>query len=331
MRKWKWWIIIPVVLFLFYMAGPNPSTPTFANTLPPVPKDASELELYISKKESSHKLRPDNQARIIWANDSLKQKTRYAILYLHGFTASQAEGDPVHRQIAKKFGCNLYLSRLSEHGIDTTEQLVNLDAERLWASAREALAVATSLGDSVIIMGTSTGGTLALMLASRFPEVYAQVLLSPNIEIFDENARLLNNPWGLQIARFVTGSNYVFSNDTRPVYKQYWNYGYRLEAVVQLQEMLEQEMKPELFKKITQPTLMLYYFKDDVHQDSVVKVNAMLKMFDHLSTPSARKKAVALPKAGNHVLGSYIKSADVEAVVRETGIFMEQYLGMKEQ
>ncbi len=59
----------------------------------------------------------------------LKNKTEYSLVYLHGFSASQAEGDPVHRNIAKLFGCNLYLSRLAEHGIDTAEPMMNLTAE----------------------------------------------------------------------------------------------------------------------------------------------------------------------------------------------------------
>lgn len=330
MRRKKWWIIIPVLLVLIYLLGPNPSTPHFSNTLPAVPAHLPQLESYIASKEASHKLRPDNQARIVWANDSAK-KTEYAILYLHGFSASQAEGEPVHRTIAKKFGCNLYLSRLAEHGIDSAEPMVRLTADDMWESAKEAYAIAAGLGNKVIVMGTSTGGTLALMLAARYPEIHSQILLSPNIAIFDETAWVLNNPWGLQIARMVTGSDYVYSEDTRPIYKKYWTYGYRLEPVVQLQELLEHEMNEDLFRKINQPTLMLYYYKDEVHQDSVVKVGAMLKMFDELGTAPEKKRSVRMPNTGNHVLGSYIKSKDVEGVTSEIEKFMKETLMMKEQ
>ncbi|MFZ8461094.1 alpha/beta hydrolase, partial [Staphylococcus aureus] len=85
-----------------------------------------------------HKIKENNEARIVWANDTLKQKTNYAIVYLHGFSASQEEGNPVHRNIAKQFGCNLYLARLAEHGIDTVDALFNYTADRLWESAKEA-------------------------------------------------------------------------------------------------------------------------------------------------------------------------------------------------
>jgi esterase/lipase len=328
MPKKKWWIFIPLGLAILYLMGPRPHTPAYNKTLPVVPSGPN-LENYITAMESGHKLRPDNNARIIWTNDSVKARTEYAILYLHGFSASQGEGDPVHRDIAKKFGCNLYLSRLAQHGIDTTEKLVNLTSDNLWESAKEAYAITSRLGNKVIIMGTSTGASLGLMLAAAYPQIHSLILLSPNIEIFDSNAWILNNPWGLHLASMVNGSEYIFSEDTRPLYKQYWSYGYRIEAAVQLEEMLESAMRPELFKKVSQPVLMLYYYKDEVHQDSVVKVEAMHKMFANLSTPLDQKRAVSIPEAGNHVIGSYIKSKDVPRVEHEIEKFMKEVLGLK--
>lgn len=327
MMRGKWWIYTILILTIVYLMGPRPSNPVYDNKLPEIPP-AQALEAYISQRESQHKLRPDNEARIVWA-DSSKSITEYAILYLHGFSASQAEGDPVHRSIAKKYHCNLYLSRLAEHGIDTTEKLANLTAGKLWESAKEAYAMTSRLGKKVIVMGTSTGGTLALMLAANFPQIHSLILLSPNIKIFDSNAWIINNPWGLQIARTINGSDYIFSEDTRPVYKQYWSYGYRLEAVAELEELLESAMKPELFKKVTQPLLMLYYYHDEVHQDSVVQVGAMQKMFSELGTPPGKKRALSIPNAGNHVIGSYIKSKDVAGVEREIEKFIDEVLRIK--
>src|SRR6202050_2992794 len=138
--KKKWLLIIPAALIIIYLLGPSPASPKYNKELPAVPSGADSLEGYIRSIESQHKLKPDNQARIIWANDSLKQKTEYAIVYLHGYTASQGEGDPVHTDIARKFGCNLYLSRLAEHGIDTVDDLINLTVDKYWESAKQSLA-----------------------------------------------------------------------------------------------------------------------------------------------------------------------------------------------
>lgn len=317
MRKKKWWLIIPLILLAIYFMGPKPASSKFETTLPKIPAGAATLAQFIARKESAHKLKPDNEARIIWANDSTKAKTEYSIVYLHGFTASQAEGEPAHRNIAKKFRCNLFLPRLAEHGIDTTEPMQRLTVENYWQSVKEALAIGKEIGNRVILIGTSTGGTLALKLAAEYKDVHALVLLSPNIEINDPNAWILNNPWGLQLARIILGSDYIESKDQRPIYKQYWTSKYRIEAAVALQELLESTMTEETFRKITQPLLMLYYYKDEIHQDSTVKVSAMRKMFDDLATPANQKKAVALPNSGNHVIASYIKSNDVAGVEKQ--------------
>jgi len=330
MRKILWiFLILLGIIVIGYLLGPAPATPIYSRVIPPVPAEARVLENYILKKEAQHKIKPDNEARIIWYNDSLKKKTPYALVYLHGFSASQAEGEPVHRNIAKEFGCNLYLSRLAEHGIDTTEPMVQLTADSYWESAKEALAIGHQIGEKVILVGTSTGGTNALQLAATYPEdVSAIVLLSPNIEINDPNAWLLNNPWGLQLAKWITGSNYIVSKDDRPINQQYWTTRYRLEAAVALQELLETTMNEETFKKIKQPTLLLYYYKDAIHQDSTVKVSAMANMFDQIATPASKKRSVAIPNAGTHVIGSYIRSHDVAGVQREIEIFLIKVAGI---
>ncbi len=328
MRWLKRLLAILVILLIAYFIGPQPAEPKYDKIMPVVPA-IDLLENYIHAEESKHKLRPDNDARIVWANDSVKQKTGYAIVYLHGFSASQEEGNPVHRNIAKTFGCNLYLSRLAEHGIDTTEPLMNLTADRYWESVKEALAIGKQLGDKVILMGTSTGATQALQLAAAYPNDIAGLLLySPNIAINDPNAWLLNDPWGLYIARLVKASKYITPtpNDTRPIYKKYWNNPYRLEATVALEEMLETSMSRKIFEKIKQPVLMLYYYKNEQEQDRVVKVSAMKEMFGQLATDSVLKRAVALPNTGDHVIGSPIKSKDVISVERETKMFLEEVM-----
>jgi len=318
MRK-KWWLLIPLLLLLIYFLGPRPADPVYSNVMPTVPGDPTSLETYIHDQEAGHHLKPDNEARIIWA-DSSHKKTPYAIVYLHGFSASQGEGDPTDRDIAKYYGCNLFLSRLAEHGIDTPDAMLNLTADEYWTSAQQALAIGGQTGEKVILMGTSTGGTFALQLAAAYPDkVAGLVLLSPNIAINDPNAWLLNNHWGLQIARLVSGGKYIESKeDYGPLWRQYWYPKYRLEAAVALEELLETTMNERTFGQVKQPVGLFYYYKDKIRQDSTVKVSAELSMFDELGTPSALKYKEAIPEAGTHVIGSSIRSHDVPAV--EKGI-----------
>jgi esterase/lipase len=326
----KWLGVLLVILIIIYFLGPQPSLPKYNNEVPVVPSEAKKLENYVADNETKHKLKPDNEARIVWFNDSIKEKTEYAVVYLHGFSASQEEGDPVHREFAKKFGCNLFLSRLAEHGIDTTEPLANYTAEKSWRSAVEAYAIGKQLGKKIILMSTSTGSTLALKLCGEFPGIVANIMMSPNIAINDANAWLLNNRWGLQIAHLVIGKHKI-ADDTTAIYKQYWNQRYSTSALVQLEELLESTMKEGTFKKVTQPSLLLYYFKDDDHQDEVVKVSAMKRMFLQLGTPDSLKMQVSLPAAENHVLASPIKSKDVESVKREIGKFAIDILKIQPQ
>ena len=75
------------MVFAAYWLGPQPSAPDYKFSLPNVPGEPAQLETYISGVESRHRLKPNNEARIIWA-DSGKAKTEYSIVYLHGFSAS---------------------------------------------------------------------------------------------------------------------------------------------------------------------------------------------------------------------------------------------------
>ena len=326
MRRTFRWLLPFAGIALIYFVGPNPSDPVYTNELPVTGSSAQELEAYVTAQEQQHRIKPDNEARIVWFNDSLKNVTDYAIVYLHGFSASQEEGNPVHRNLARAFGCNLYLARLDQHGIDTTDALANYTAEGLWRTAKEALAIGKQLGKKVILVGTSTGGTAALQLAAAYPEIAGVILYSPNIAINDPNAWLLNNPWGLQIARLVKQSKLNTAGHTDSVYKRYWIYTYRLEATVQLQELLETTMNKETFQRVKQPVLCLYYYKDEMNQDKVVKVKATQEMMQQLGTADSLKRSVAMPNTGNHVLASPILSKDVAGVENETRRFLQEVM-----
>jgi esterase/lipase len=324
MRILKIVILSILALFVIYFLGPQPPKPVLNDILPAV-ASIDALDSYITAMEAPHKIKPNNQAKIIWA-DSSQSQTEYALVYLHGFSASQMEGDPVHQNIAKQFNCNLYLARLAEHGIDTTEDLMNLTADQYWESAKLAYAIGKQIGKKVILMSTSTGGTLALQLASVYPEIAGLILYSPNIEVFNPSAPLLDNPWGLQIGRAVLKSNYVDIKYKDSAYPKYWNSHYRIEGVVALQNLLEATMTEATFKKIHQPTLALYYYKDEAHQDNVVKVKAIQKMMQQIATPANLKMEMAIPNAGNHVIASPIVSNDIVSVEKATAKFMKEVI-----
>jgi esterase/lipase len=318
-------LLILLVIGAIYVLGPSTSTPIFSEKLPPILDTGAELSNYIAQNEARLKVKPNNEARIVWNDPIAKNKTKYAVVYLHGFTGSQEEGNPVHTNFAKSIGANLYLSRLSEHGLESDNALLNMTADNMWESAKEAYAIGKKLGEQVILMGTSNGGTMALMLAAeQYPEIAGLILLSPNIRINNPSAILLDKPWGLFIARAVKQSNFNTWPEATPIQQQYWTTRYRLEALVQVQKTLDEKMVSDVFKKVTQPTLMLYYYKDEINQDKTVKVSAMLQMFEQISTISALKKSVSIPNAGDHVIGSYITSKDIPEVEKQINLFANQ-------
>ena len=312
------------VLVITYVLGPKVATPSLDTSLPELALGLEALEEMIQKREKGNaNIKKDNEARIVWY-DSVPKKTEYSIVYLHGWSASQGEGDPVHVQTAKKFGCNLFLPRLSGHGLREKEPMLDLTADDLIASAKEAIAIGKLLGEKVILMGTSTGATLALHLASGNPDIAALILYSPNIEIFDSSSKLLSKPWGLQLAKKVKGSNYHSFVPDSDLKAQYWTTEYRLEALTHLQALMDATMTSNTFGKVEQPVFLGYFYKNDSIQDKVVSVPAMLEMYDDLGTAPAKKSKMAFPEVGDHVMASYITSKDVEAVQKATNAFLRE-------
>ncbi|WP_372950697.1 alpha/beta hydrolase [Mariniphaga sp.] len=331
MKKLKRFILILLLILVAgYLLGPKPPKPELDKDLPSLPASLRNMESYIEEKEAEYSIRPDNESRIVWANDSLVERTDFCLLYLHGFSASWYEGYPANVEFAKHFGMNAYLPRLASHGLETEDALIDMTPDNLWESAKEALMVARTLGKKVIIMSTSTGGTLGLQLAADFPEyVDGLILYSPNIRINNGAAFLLSKPWGLQIGRKVTGGKYrVTSEDFESKDCQYWYCKYRMEAVIFLQQLVEATMNKSTFNRVTTPVFLGYYYKDENNQDKTVKVSSMLKMFDQLGTPSDRKIKVAFPEAGDHVIACEITSGSVDEVIRETIQFGEEVLNL---
>jgi len=320
----KWLTGIILVLFIGYFIGPKPPKPIFNTPLVTLPASLTAVEKQITDTEKAVKgIKPDNEARIIWADSSKKEKTKTAFLYLHGFSASQAEGAPVHSNLAKKYNANLYLSRLAEHGIERGDStMINLTADNYEASAEQALEIAKKLGDEVVVIGTSMGGALTLFLASRHPEIKAIVLYSPCVKLYDGTAVILNKHWGLQIARKVSGGTMKKFESESLEHAKYWQLHYRIEALVALQNLISNTMSPEVFSKVKCPVFLAYYYKNENEQDKTVSVPAMLKMFDELGTTSGLKQKMAFPEAGAHVIASYIRSKDWQDVERETDNFL---------
>jgi pimeloyl-ACP methyl ester carboxylesterase len=322
--------VLLLLLVIIYISGPRPASPRLVAQYPALPHTLTELETEIRNSEKAIKsVKPDNEARIIWFDSLRKEKTPYSIVYLHGFGASQAEGAPVHTQLARQFGCNLYLSRLRGHGVNEENVFADLTPENFLETAGHAIAVGKELGDSVIVIGTSTGGAFALYAAAHDPAIKSVVLYSPLIDFYSGATALIDKPWGLQIMRTIIGSDYMEFTREDTLEDRYWISRYRLEGLVALKSFVAATMTEETFRKVQCPVFLGYYYKNEEEQDKVVSVPAMLEMYDQLGTPARLKRKKAFPESGHHVIASYIRSKDYEGVKDETAEFFQQVLQLK--
>lgn len=309
-----------MIVILGWLLGPKVKFDPINPKVESLNMSLNELDAFLADREAKIKnLKPENNAKIIWA-DSIR-KTAYAIVYLHGFSASGMESYPVHLNFAKKYGCNIYLPRLAEHGIKDKEVFKNLSPEDLMASAKEALAIGKLIGEKVILMSCSTGSTLSIPLAAENPEmVDALVMLSPNFALADERAEMLLGPWGKQIAKKIAGSEYRKLGLPEVCHK-YWTMEYRIEGIFVVQDLIRQSMKPSYFEKINVPVFIGYYYKNEKEQDRVISVPALKKYFDLF--PTDQKEAIAFPNVGAHVIAAECQSKDFQSVQKAIETFAE--------
>ncbi len=319
-------IVIAALALVFFM-GPKVERPSVDGKVPAM---MEQVDLILLKEEISNSekntdfIKPDNESRIIFA-DSIPQKTEYVLLYIHGFSASPHEGHPLNTDFADRYHMNAYFPRLHEHGLETANNLLDMTPDKLIESSKDALKIARQLGEKVILMSTSTGGTLSLILAADNPDIAGIILYSPNIEMSEDMTKILTFPWGLQIGKLVQGEMVEYPDDP-PLVSKYWQSTYRVEAVAYLQSLVENTMTLRTFEKVKQPLFLGYYYKDEQNQDGTVKVSAMLEMYKNLGTPENQRTKFAFTEVGVHPLASDIKSKDIVSVKRETFKFAEEIL-----
>ncbi|MBZ9650979.1 alpha/beta hydrolase [Psychroflexus montanilacus] len=279
------------------------------------------IEQWIEKQESNiPDLKKDNNAMISWAKDP-GIPTDLVFVYLHGFGASRMEAEPVISKLAKAFEANVFYARLKGHGRSGVEGFKELTKEKYLESAEEALDVGRRLGKKVILISTSTGGTLSLHLASKHDDIAGLVMYSPFVGLKNPMMSQITTDKGREMFKSMIGGE-VQKMDRPEPESNYWSTEYHINAYVALIGMLKETMTPETFKAVECPVFMAYYYKNEDEQDKVVSVQAMLEMYDQLGTPKELKQKQAFPETGNHVIASDLRSKDWESVLEESQEFI---------
>jgi pimeloyl-ACP methyl ester carboxylesterase len=267
---------------------------------------------------------------------NVEGKASTAILFIHGWGATRAEGEYVVDRIADEWNANVFYMRLPGHGIDAAAQRKAEPAQYTRAVA-EALAVTEGLGDQVVVMGTSTGGLLATWAAGNYPDrVHALVLLSP---LYEYSAGwigpVLNNRAATGLVRLALGkeryAGWEGVEDRRdlPGYDDHWLITQESMAMVQLDQLRRGVMADRsLPERVSQPVLLLHFYKDDDHKDTVVSTEALLAMYDRFRAGSPHPQSRRVPIAdGNHVLTSQYVRVDHEAVLAAMRAYFTDVFG----
>jgi glycerophosphoryl diester phosphodiesterase len=291
-------------------------------------KTITTIESIVNTKEISNKnIKPNNQAKIIWAKNYKQKQTDIAFVYLHGFGASSREGEPIMSQLSEKYNANIYMSRLKEHGISREDNFKNLTPENYIESAKEALLIGKIIGKKIILVSTSTGGSLSLKLASEDSnDILGLILYSPFIDLINPAFKIIVTPEGK--------AGFVKMNEGSEIMKQerpeeeakYWSTIYHIDGYKALINMVTKNMNPTTFSKIKIPAFVGYYYKNEKEQDQVVSVPAILKMFHGLGTPTDKKVKVAFPEVGNHVIACDLRSKDWKNVYNQTVAFIDEVI-----
>lgn len=278
-------------------------------------------EAFLSTAEASVPgLRPGAEKGIVWDDPGLRARTPVSLVYLHGFSADRHEIDPVPQRVAGALGANLFYARLTGHGRDGSAMAQAMVGSWL-QDVEEALAVGTTIGRRVVVMGTSTGGTLALWAAGqpRWRDVLeAVVLLSPNLGLRDPNARLLLWPWGGALARLVVGKKRCFV-PVSPDHARHWTTCYPTAALLPMMALVERVRTLD-HAVATTPLLVLYS-----PRDAVVNPAATRRMFEDYG--ASRKELRVVEGADDpqqHVLaGDLLSPGSTDAVIAEILDFLQ--------
>lgn len=256
-------------------------------------------------------IRPGDRKEVVWAGMP-GSTTDVAVVYLHGFSADRHELDPVAADVGEALGANVFYTRLTGHGRDGAAMAL-ATADDWLQDTEEAMAVGRRIGRHVVLVGTSTGGTLATWAAAQDrwrTDLLAVILVSPNFGVRDRRARVLLWPWGGLVARILVGDERCF-RPANPAQERHWTTCYPTGALRQMMALVEhvRHLDPG---RIDTPALVLYS-----PDDQVVDPGETERLFHGLASTRKRMEVVeGSPQGDHHVLaGDILSPGSTEDVV----------------
>ncbi|MES0823888.1 alpha/beta hydrolase [Ruegeria sp. SCP11] len=240
------------------------------------------VQVYFESTESAYDdIVSGVEKRVIWQDGFKEQRTPISVLYVHGFSASSEEIRPVPDMVADALGANLVYTRLKGHGREGSA-MAEGTASGWMQDMAEGLAAARAVGDKVVVISTSTGGTLAAAAALDEElswDVAGIVFVSPNFGVNTPGAWIPGLPWARTWLPLVMGEERDVSGPD-PELNKYWSAVYPWEAVVSMTVLVETIYALD-FSGAQVPAL--FWFSDD---DQVVRPDLTHKVADAWGGPA---------------------------------------------
>ncbi|WP_323036160.1 alpha/beta hydrolase [Pararhodobacter sp.] len=266
MRFLKSLAIVAAVFFLagaaLWVLSPRETWPSAAQVGPV--DIGTDLDAWLAQRESVFDdITEGAEKHIFWANDA-HERTEFAVVYLHGFSATRAEISPVAERIAESLGANLFATRFAGHG-RSGDALAEASAADWAYDLAEAMAIARRLGNRIILIGTSTGGSIATLAAldpDYAPDIWALITISPNFEINSDQAWLLDLPFARDWVPRVSGETREWTPHNAEQ-ARFWTTRYPSVAVFPMRTVQSAAAAAD-FATATVPMLVFYASGDQV-------------------------------------------------------------------
>ncbi len=201
----------------------------------------SNINEYLKKTEEQFlDIKEGVEKKVIWANETNK-KTPIAIVYIHGFTASSEEVRPLPDKIASDLNANLFFTRLTGHG--RNPKAMELCSIPNWMKdLHEALEIGSKIGEKVILMSSSTGGTISVTSAldkKLSKKILGYIFISPNFGINNKFASLISWPFSEYWLKLILGKT-MKHNPRNDLNKKYWTMSYPTIALIPMAKLVNE-------------------------------------------------------------------------------------------
>lgn len=235
--RWLGRIALCLVTLLgaMWMFGPYED----ATLVPAQIEVTADLDTYFTGVEAAYPdITPGVEKRVIWAGAPGVQ-TEWAVLYVHGFSATSEEIRPVPDRLAAALGANLIYTRLQGHGRGPDAMATG--TVRGWVTdLDEGVQAARIAGRKVLILSTSTGGTLVAATAQNaqmMRDVAGVIFVSPNFGLNNPLARLLGWPAARYWLPPLAGARRSFE-PRNEAHGRYWTTEYDSVAVMPMAALI---------------------------------------------------------------------------------------------